>query len=163
MNLGRLFSAFEFAKRAHEGQKRKTGEPYITHLVETSQIAEKYGADEEAIIACLLHDTVEDCGVSLKEIEKRFGGKIASPDETYKKIDDYCRKDSRVVLVKLCDRIHNTKTLFNNLPSLDKTRAKYKISNYNYIRLGKKYGYYKISKELEKITKYLEEGKWESR
>jgi guanosine-3',5'-bis(diphosphate) 3'-pyrophosphohydrolase len=127
--------AYEFAARAHEGQVRKTGEPYLEHPLNTAMILAEYHLDAETLAAALLHDVPEDCGVSLDEIEDKFGLQVvklvdgvtklnkltsrAQTRETKSKVQaENLRKmllataeDLRVVLIKLADRLHNMRTL----------------------------------------------------
>jgi GTP pyrophosphokinase len=122
--------AFEFAKAHHEGQLRASGEPYLIHLVEAANIAAQMKLDTHAIAATLLHDTVEDTGVSIEQIEKEFGPQVAHMVEGVTKINkiDFASReerqaenvrkmvlamvdDIRVVLIKLADRLHNMRTL----------------------------------------------------
>jgi len=121
--------AFEFASEAHKGALRLSGEPYMTHPLAVAKTVHEWGLDEASIAAALLHDTVEDSGVSRKEIEKRFGEEIAflvegltkitrlsypkqDPDaESIRKLILSFSKDLRVILVKLADRLHNMNTL----------------------------------------------------
>jgi guanosine-3',5'-bis(diphosphate) 3'-pyrophosphohydrolase len=138
-------AAYEFAARAHQGQVRKTGEPYLEHPLTTAMILAEYHLDAETLAAALLHDVPEDCGVSLDEIEAEFGpqvvklvdgvtklGKLTSrarARETKSKVQaENLRKmllataeDLRVVLIKLADRLHNMRTL-GALPA-EKRRA----------------------------------------
>jgi GTP pyrophosphokinase len=138
-------AAYEFASRAHQGQVRKTGEPYLEHPLNTAMILAELHLDAETLAAALLHDVPEDCGVSLDEIEANFGlqvvklvdgvtklNKLASQartGETKSKVQaDNLRKmllataeDLRVVLIKLADRLHNMRTL-GALPA-EKRRA----------------------------------------
>lgn len=75
----RILTAVEFAERAHRGQVRKyTGEPYIVHPLEVAQIVSSVNASEDVIIAALLHDVVEDCGVTLDQISRAFGDAVAA-------------------------------------------------------------------------------------
>jgi guanosine-3',5'-bis(diphosphate) 3'-pyrophosphohydrolase len=128
-------AAYEFAARAHEGQVRKTGEPYLEHPLNTAMILAEYHLDAETLAAALLHDVPEDCGVSLDEIEDKFGLQVvklvdgvtklnkltsrAQTRETKSKVQaENLRKmllataeDLRVVLIKLADRLHNMRTL----------------------------------------------------
>ena len=76
-NSPRLKEAIEVATKAHEGQLRKTGEPYIIHPLAVKKILEEWGMDEDTVIAGVLHDTVEDTELSLKEIEDTFGKDVA--------------------------------------------------------------------------------------
>lgn len=125
-----IASAFEFAKRAHEGQERFSGEPYIVHPFETAKILAKMQLDAKTVAAGLLHDVCEDGRVSEKEIKKQFGeevaffvssvtklGEIKYREETELKIENLRKmflamaRDIRIVLIKLADRLHNIMTL----------------------------------------------------
>jgi GTP pyrophosphokinase len=138
-------AAYEFASRAHQGQVRKTGEPYLEHPLTTAMILAEFHLDAETLAAALLHDVPEDCGVSLDEIEADFGLQVvklvdgvtklnkltsrARTRETKSKVQaENLRKmllataeDLRVVLIKLADRLHNMRTL-GALPA-EKRRA----------------------------------------
>ena len=122
--------AYEFGAEAHRGQTRKTGEPYITHPVAVAQLLAEMHLDSEAIMAAILHDTVEDTEATIKEIESNFGSEVAQLVDGVSKLDqiqfrsraeaqaESFRKmmlamieDIRVILVKLADRLHNMKTL----------------------------------------------------
>ena len=128
-------AAYEFASRAHQGQVRKTGEPYLEHPLNTAMILAGFHLDTETLAAALLHDVLEDCGVSLDEIEANFGLQVvklvdgvtklnkltsrARTKETKSQVQaENLRKmllataeDIRVVLIKLADRLHNMRTL----------------------------------------------------
>jgi guanosine-3',5'-bis(diphosphate) 3'-pyrophosphohydrolase len=128
-------AAYEFAARAHQGQLRKTGEPYLEHPLATSMTLAAFQLDAETLAAALLHDVSEDCGVPLDEIEANFGSQVtklvdgvtkldkltsrALTKETKSKVQaENLRKmllataeDLRVVLIKLADRLHNMQTL----------------------------------------------------
>ncbi len=121
--------AFELARVAHQTQKRKGGEPYITHPLAAALTLAKMRLDASTIAAGLLHDTVEDCGVELSEIEKKFGADVAflvdgvtkvghiryrgaeKQIENLRKMFLAMAQDIRVVLIKLADRHHNMQTL----------------------------------------------------
>lgn len=121
--------AYEFAKNAHAGQKRKTGEDYIIHPLSAASILARMRIDTDVVIATLLHDVPEDTKVTLDEIEKNFGGDIASMVEgitklgklKYRGVERYIEnlrkmfvamaEDVRVMLIKFADRIHNLQTL----------------------------------------------------
>ncbi|MDP3026465.1 MAG: HD domain-containing protein [Nanoarchaeota archaeon] len=159
MNLKKLFEVYEFAKNAHDGQKRRTGGDYITHPIAVAKIASNYGADEQVIHACLLHDVVEDTNIKLEEIAEKFGQKVAflvygvtkakTQEKTFEKIEVCLSQDERIIFVKLADRIHNTITITPEIIE------KYKISNQKYIALGRQYGYEDLALNLEKLTKAL--------
>jgi len=138
-------AAYEFAAKAHQGQLRKTGEPYLEHPLATAMSLAEFHLDAETLAAALLHDVPEDCGVSLDEIEAAFGPQVvklvdgvtklnkltsrARTKETKSKVQaENLRKmllataeDLRVVLIKLADRLHNMRTL-GGLPA-EKRRA----------------------------------------
>lgn len=169
-NLIKLFDVFEVAKNAHEGQKRKNGLPYITHPINVARIVKKYGGDETLIYAALLHDVVEDTPIALEEIERKFGKEVAflvdgvtkteSKEETLKKVEEYSRKDKRVILLKLSDRLHNLQRPINAEEQKrvqDTFRRYYKESGV-YIELGRELGYNELSDEVEKARLKLVEG-----
>jgi GTP pyrophosphokinase len=125
-----ILKAYEFGARAHEGQTRQSGEPYITHPVAVAQKLADMRLDPQAIAAAILHDVVEDTGASLDDIEAEFGAEVAGLVDGVSKLDqiqfrsraeaqaESFRKmmlamieDIRVILVKLADRLHNMRTL----------------------------------------------------
>lgn len=129
-DLQLLKRAFAFASEAHAGQKRNSGEPYITHPVAIATILADLEMDMDTLVAGLLHDTVEDTGVTLEDIEKRFGREVAQlvdgvtklsrleyrskeerQVENLRKMFLAMARDIRVVLIKLADRLHNMRTL----------------------------------------------------
>lgn len=121
--------AFAFAQKAHEGQRRKSGEPYFIHPFNVAIILADFGADAESIAAGLLHDTVEDAGISLDEIRKEFGDDVAFMVDAVTKLGELKYKgltrhaeslrklfvamaaDIRVIVIRLADRLHNVRTL----------------------------------------------------
>lgn len=128
--------AYEFAKKAHEGQKRRSGEEYIQHPLAAAKILAEIGMGGKTIAACLLHDTAEDTEVTIEEIEKTFGKEITAMVDGVTKLgkiklrgshEEYflenLRKmfiamatDIRVIIIKLADRLHNMQTLQYNPP-----------------------------------------------
>lgn len=133
--------AYIFARNAHEGQVRYTGEPYITHPVAVAHILAQMRMDPPTIMAAILHDVVEDTPVMQAEIEEKFGKEVAdlvdgvtkltqihfenyaqAQAENFRKMVMAMASDIRVILVKLCDRLHNMRTL-SGLPP-DKRRRK---------------------------------------
>ena len=125
-----LRKAFHFADRAHKGQKRSSGESYITHPLNVASTLIKLRMDLDSIIAGLLHDTIEDCDVTPEDIEKEFSESISqvvvgltkiskikfktkeeSQAENFRKMVVAMAKDLRVIIVKLADRMHNMRTL----------------------------------------------------
>lgn len=128
--LATITAAYEFGAKAHSGQSRKTGEPYITHPVAVAQELAEMHLDAQAITAAILHDTVEDTEASLEDIEERFGSEVAllvdgvskldqiqfdsraeAQAESFRKMMLAMIEDIRVILVKLADRLHNMQTL----------------------------------------------------
>lgn len=77
VDLGRVRAAFELADRAHSGQKRKAGTPYVTHCVAAAQICAEMGLDEDSIVAALLHDCIEDTAITHEDIARQFGAEVA--------------------------------------------------------------------------------------
>ena len=144
----RIKRAVEVAKKAHEGQLRKTGEPYIIHPLAVKKILEEWGMDEDTIIAGILHDTVEDTSLTLDDIRKEFGDSVAFLVDGVTKLsdaragmrdidtylpatkDNFLRlmialgDDIRVLIIKLADRLHNIRTLAALPPDKQKKIAK---------------------------------------
>ncbi|MBM3715666.1 MAG: HD domain-containing protein, partial [Actinobacteria bacterium] len=119
--------AYAVADKAHDGQKRQSGEPYITHPLAVAQILAELGLGPKAIAAALLHDTVEDTGYPLDELAADFGDEVAmlvdgvtkldrvkygdsAQAETVRKMIVAMSRDIRVLLIKLADRLHNART-----------------------------------------------------
>lgn len=144
----RVSRAVEMAKKAHEGQFRKTGEPYIIHPMAVKKILEEWGMDEDTIIAGILHDTVEDTDLTLADIKAEFGEsvaflvdgvtKLSTARTGMRDIDTYLPEtrdnflrlmialgdDIRVLIIKLADRLHNLRTLSALPPDKQKKIAK---------------------------------------
>jgi GTP diphosphokinase / guanosine-3',5'-bis(diphosphate) 3'-diphosphatase len=125
-----LEKSYKFAKKAHEGQKRSSGEEYFIHPINVAATLIKLKLDMDSVVAGLLHDVVEDCDISPEEIEKEFNPEIAqivvgltkiskikfktkeeSQAENFRKMVVAMAKDLRVIIVKLADRMHNMRTL----------------------------------------------------
>lgn len=162
--------AYKFAKAAHKGVRRRSGEPYILHPIAVAQIViSELGLGSTSICAALLHDVVEDTEFTKEDIEANFGPKIASIVEGLTKISggifgdraslqaENFRKlllsmstDIRVVLIKMADRLHNMRTLGSMRPE-----KQYKIAGetlYVYAPLAHRLGLYKIKDELEDLA-----------
>lgn len=129
-DLSKIISAYEFAAKAHANQVRSSGEPYITHPLAVSFILLELGMDTDTICAAMLHDVVEDTDITLEEIKKGFGQDVAmlvdgvtklgkiplftkeeQQAENVRKILLAMSQDIRVIIIKLCDRLHNMRTL----------------------------------------------------
>ena len=145
---GRIQKAVEMATRAHEGQMRKSGDPYISHPLAVMKIVEDWGMDEDTIIAAVLHDTVEDTDITLEDIKREFGEQVAFLVDGVTKlsnirsgmrdIDTYLPEtkdnllrlliamgsDIRVLIIKLADRLHNLRTLSALPPEKQRKIAK---------------------------------------
>lgn len=164
-----ITKAFLFAKNAHKGVKRKSGEPYILHPIAVAKIvASEIGLGTKAVCAALLHDVVEDTHFTLEDIENAFGTKIAylvdgltkiggifSSDvsrqaENLKKILLTLSDDMRVILVKLADRLHNMRTL-QHMP-LNKQMKIASETLYIFAPLAHRLGLRNIRKELEDLS-----------
>lgn len=172
-----LERAFVAASNAHEGQFRKSGEPYITHPVAVAQILADLGMDQATISAALLHDTVEDTGYSLKTIQSEFGNEVAqlvdgvtkldkltygptAEAETLRKMVVAMSKDIRVLVIKLADRLHNARTWQYVEPESAARKARETIDIY--APLAHRLGMNAMKWELEDLSfKVLEPKKYE--
>ncbi len=170
--------AYTFAFQAHAGQRRESGESFITHPLGVAMILAELGLDLTTIIAGLLHDVVEDTPVTLEEIEETFGEEIAvlvdgvtklsrldfasreeQQAETLRKMFIAMAKDIRVVLIKLADRAHNLRTLrfLNTRKQQEIARETMEI----YAPLAHRLGIYKIKGELEdNAFRYMQPGEY---
>lgn len=162
--------AFNFARQAHKGVRRHSGEPYIMHPIAVAQIAcEEIGLGSTSICSALLHDVVEDTDYTVEDIRNIFGDKIAlivdgltkisggifgahasAQAENFKKLLLTMSEDIRVILIKIADRLHNMRTLGSMIPS-----KQYKIAGetlYIYAPLAHRLGLNKIKTELEDLS-----------
>ena len=165
-----IIKAFNFARQAHKGVRRLSGEPYIMHPIAVAQIAsEEMGLGSTSICAALLHDVVEDTDYTVEDIENIFGKKIAgivdgltkisggifgdkasTQAENFKKLLLTMSDDIRVILIKICDRLHNMRTLASQ-----PANKQYKIAGetlYIYAPLANRLGLNKIKTELEDLS-----------
>ena len=165
-----ITKAFNFARQAHKGVRRLSGEPYIMHPIAVAQIAcEEVGLGSTSICAALLHDVVEDTDYTTEDISNIFGPKIAqivdgltkisggifgeqasAQAENFKKLLLTMSEDIRVILIKICDRLHNMRTL-QSQPA----NKQYKIAGetlYIYAPLANRLGLNKIKSELENLS-----------
>lgn len=169
INVDKLLKAYEFSKKAHEGQKRRSGEDYIIHPLHVAEILIDLDMDQESVITALLHDVVEDSSVTLQEIEKNFGLTVAflldgvtkisrmKFRNTYEKQSENIRKmivamgkDVRVILVKLADRLHNLRSLEYMPP--DRQVAISKETLEVYTPLAGRLGMNQIKTEMEDLS-----------
>lgn len=165
-----ITKAFNFARQAHKGVRRLSGEPYIMHPIAVAQIAcLEMGLGSTSICAALLHDVVEDTDYTVEDIENIFGARIAlivdgltkisggifgdqtsAQAENFKKLLLTMSNDIRVILIKICDRLHNMRTL-ESQPA----NKQYKIAGetlYIYAPLANRLGLNKIKTELENLS-----------
>ena len=165
-----ITKAFNFARQAHKGVRRLSGVPYIMHPIAVARIAcEEMGLGSTSICSALLHDVVEDTDYTVEDIENIFGPKIAqivdgltkisggifgdrasAQAENFKKLLLTMSDDIRVILIKICDRLHNMRTLSSQPPN-----KQYKIAGetlYIYAPLANRLGLNKIKTELEDLS-----------
>jgi guanosine-3',5'-bis(diphosphate) 3'-pyrophosphohydrolase len=163
---GRIMDAYAFASDAHKTQQRSSGEPYIIHPLEVAQILMDMGLDVDTVAAGLLHDVVEDTGVSVDELSVLFGAEVAGlvdgvtklgkiayktkveqQAENLRKMFLAMAKDIRVIIIKLADRLHNLRTL--EYVDEEKQREKAYETLEIYAPLAHRLGIFKIKWELE--------------
>lgn len=168
-----IIKAYEIARKLHDGQFRKSGEPYIIHPIAVAKILAEFGMDNETVIAGLLHDSVEDTGYTRDQLAKDFDEKIAdlvegvtkltnisydsneaAQAENFRKMFLAMSKDIRVLIVKLADRLHNMRTL-EYMPT-EKRITKAMETLEIYAPLAGRLGIFSIKFELEDLAlKYL--------
>lgn len=165
-DLSKIISAYEFASKAHEGQKRSSGQPYIIHPLAVSYILLELGMDTDTICAAMLHDVVEDTPVTLQEVKKRFGQDVAmlvdgvtklnqvpifsreeQQAENVRKMVLAMSQDIRVIIIKLADRLHNMRTL-NYRPGVKQRKTAHETMNI-YAPIAHRLGMRGIKEELE--------------
>ena len=169
-----LQRAYDYSYRAHSGQKRKSGDPYFVHPCSVAGIITELRLDTASVCAGLLHDVVEDTLATTKDIEKEFGGEIASlvdgvtklslinftskedrQAENFRKMVVAMAQDIRVLLVKLCDRVDNMRTLQHMKPEAQERIARETMEIY--APLANRLGMAAFKGELEDLSfKYLE-------
>ena len=164
----RLRHAYLFAKRAHEGQVRKDGSPYITHPVMATKILTGLHVDEDTLIACLLHDVPEDTEYTLKDIGHEFGEKVEylvdgitklskvhyrndmmeRQIESLKKMFIHSAKDPRIILIKLADRLHNMQTI-DAIPNPEKRERIARETLEIFVPIANLLGIWELKNQLE--------------
>lgn len=167
-DVKRINDAFLFAKEAHSAQRRKSGEPYITHPLQVAIIcAEELHLDADSIIAALLHDVVEDTDHTVAEITERYGYVVAQlvkaltkkkkdhylmskQLDNFKQMLDFVGYDIRGILIKLADRLHNMRTLSSMAPEKQMKIAG--ETDFFYAPLANRLGLYNIKTELENLS-----------
>ncbi|MGN0984926.1 MAG: RelA/SpoT family protein [Candidatus Enterenecus sp.] len=168
-DVARVRAAFEYADEHHGAQLRKSGEPYITHPIAVAEIVNELGLDADSVIAALLHDCIEDTDSTHEDIARRFGPTVADlvegvtkltrmqytskedeQMENLRKMFMAMSKDVRVILIKLCDRLHNMRTL--EYQSERKQKEKSLETMEIYAPIAHRLGMQRIKWELEDIA-----------
>lgn len=172
INLSEVDRAYEYAKTAHLGQKRYSGEDYIVHPVEAARILLDLDPDLAALQACLMHDVSEDTPITVEQIKKEFGEDVGSlvwamekmavikvkkedlQTENWKKMFLAMAKDIRVVFIKLSDRLHNMRTL--QFVPKEKQERIARETLFVHAAIASRLGIYQVKSELEDLCfKYL--------
>lgn len=170
-DIEKIERAYLYAKSLHEGQFRVSGDPYISHPIAVAEIVLSLGLDTDSVCAAFLHDVVEDCAdkTSLSEIRARFGDEVALlvdgltkmksinvEDKEEENIENIRKmllamsKDIRVIFIKLCDRLHNMRTL--GVKKEEKRRSTALETMYVYAPLAHRLGMQRIKQELENLA-----------
>ncbi len=168
-DLDRIRGAFDFAVKAHDGQMRRDGTPYVTHTIAAATIAAEMGLDDESVMAALLHDTLEDTDTTHDQLEAEFGADVAdivegvtkltrvqystmeeAQMENLRKMLMAMAKDIRVILIKLADRLHNMRTM--SFQSPEKQLAKSRETMEIYAPIAHRLGVEKMKDELEDLA-----------
>lgn len=168
LNEARLCRAFAFAVRAHTGQVRKDGTPYISHPLKAAEILTQLHVDEDTLIACLLHDVPEDTSYTLEDIEDEFGSKVSflvdgitklskvhyrndmvdRQIESLKKLFIHSAQDPRIILIKLADRLHNMQTL-DAIPKPEKRERIARETLEIFVPIANLLGIWELKNQLE--------------
>ena len=174
MDLERIRAAYEMARNAHAGQKRKDGSPYVSHCVAAADIIVDFGLDEDSIVAALLHDVIEDTELTREDIARQFGTAVADivdgvtkltrvqytskedeQMENLRKMLMAMAKDIRVIMIKIADRLHNMRTMAYQ--STEKQRSKSLETMEIYAPLAHRLGMQRAKWELEDLSlQYLD-------
>lgn len=168
-DIKKIKSAFQFSDAAHLGQYRQSGEPYITHPVAVAELCANWRLDMHAIMAALLHDVMEDQGVTKAELAEKFGPKVAElvdglskldriefrsreeeQAENFRKMMLAMARDVRVIIVKLADRLHNMRTL--EAVSLEKRKRVARETLDIYAPIAHRLGLNSIYRELQDLS-----------
>jgi GTP diphosphokinase / guanosine-3',5'-bis(diphosphate) 3'-diphosphatase len=165
----KVLEAFKFADEAHLGQFRATGEPYITHPIAVAGLCADWKLDVQAIMAALMHDTIEDQGVTKTELIERFGAPTAElvdgltkldklrfntreegQAESFRKMLLAMARDVRVILIKLADRLHNMRTMAAMAPDKRQRIARETLDIY--APIAHRLGLNQVYRELQELS-----------
>ncbi len=168
-NLVLLRKAYDLGQDAHDGQVRSSGEPYFTHPIAVAHLCCELKLDSVSVAAALLHDTLEDCGVTCEFLKKEFGDEVMSivdgvtkltsvefdstetkQAENFRKMLVAMARDIRVILVKICDRLHNMRTI--GVRAADKQRKNAIETEEIYAPLANRLGLYWVKAELQDLS-----------
>ena len=168
-DIAQLESAYHFSETAHQGQFRKTGDPYISHPIAVANILAQWHLDPQALTAALLHDVMEDTHVTKDEISKKFGKPVAELVDGLSKLDKIefqsqeqaqaenfrkmllaMARDVRVILIKLADRLHNMRTL--NVMQAEQRRRIARETMEIYAPIANRLGLNTIYQELQELA-----------
>ena len=169
LNTARLRQAYEYARDKHSSQLRKDGSPFVTHPIAAAMACAEMGLDEDSLVACLLHDTVEDTDATNEEVTRLFGADVAllvdgvtkltrvvytskeeAQMENLRKMLIAMSKDIRVILIKIADRLHNMHTM--NFQSEHKRREKALETMEIYAPIAHRLGMQRVKWELEDLS-----------
>ena len=180
LDVDLLARAYQFSERAHHGQKRSSGEPFVAHCVAVARILAELHLDSLTVASGLIHDVVEDTAVTVADVEKEFGpemagivdgvtkiGTIAFQSREERQVENYRKlllsiaKDVRVILIKLADRLHNMRTL-DYLPVDKRVRIAQETMDL-YAPMAHRFGMAQVRWELEDLSfKYLEPAEYKA-
>ena len=168
-DVERITAAFEYSRKMHDGQVRKSGKPYITHPLAVAEICADWKLDTQAIMAALLHDVLEDADVSLSELTEHFGPPVAglvddlsklekmhfqshddAQGENFRKMLLAMAQDVRVILIKLADRLHNMRTLDAMSPAARNRIAKETMEVY--VPIAHRLGINNLYREMQDLA-----------
>ena len=165
--IGRVRAAYEYAARAHEGQFRRTGHPYITHPLAVANVLAGMRMDHRSLMAALLHDVIEDAEVGKRTLRRKFGTEVAeivdgvsklrtifnsraeAQAENFQKMAIAMAKDLRVILVKLADRLHNMRTI--GVMPMEKRRRIARETLEFYAPIANRLGIHTVKVEIEEL------------
>jgi len=167
--IRRVRHAYLYSEQAHEGQKRRSGEPYITHPLQVAEILADMRMDHQSLMAAMLHDVIEDTGIAKDALEHQFGTPVAelvdgvsklthisfetkaeAQAENFQKMTLAMARDIRVIIVKLADRLHNMRTIGSLSPDKRRRIARETLDIYSPI--ANRLGMYELRSELHELA-----------